>query len=131
MERKVKQAFRKVRDNDFSGALTILFAVYNNFYQKKNVVKRQHLGKNFKAIANSDCPHYQDWRKEFTLIDPQSITILKAIEMHSHKNAKRYINGNGEDILKQTRAMREHCGLFASMRKKSIQQEEQENNDEN
>lgn len=113
MQRSLADALKKIKKDDFSGALVQLYIIYNRFHKIKHKIALQNPNKNFKAIINSDCKIYKTWREEFLEINHQALTLLKAIEKHSQRNEKNYIGLTGDDILKKTITLQKHCDMFS------------------
>lgn len=124
MQDHINQAMRSVEKKEYFKAVVHIRIVYSNFYTQKRNISMMYPKKNHIQIANSQCIKYKNWRDSFLSIDNKGLKILNSIEKYSATSEKNFISIDGDDILKMTRAMRNHCHLFASLRKHTKEEDE-------
>ncbi len=117
MKNHINNAQKSIYKREYSMALTQIYSIYHRFYAAKRKIILSYSNKSFLQIANSDCVRYKNWRTSFYSVDNKAEEILKIIENHSASSGKKFVTADGDNILKNARAMRNHCNLFASMRK--------------
>lgn len=113
MEKNIKKAKKCIEMRDLSGALRHLHLIYAAFYKRKEEIKFRHRSLNFKQIANSDCPYYNEWRTKFIQFHPIASKLLEIVENESYRQEKEFVNLLGEDQLKKTIVLLNHCNMFA------------------
>lgn len=121
MEKNIKKAKKCIEMRDLSGALTHLHLVYSTFHKRKEEICFKRRSLSFKQIANSDCPYYNEWRGKFSLFHPTASKLLEIVEDESYRKEKEFTNMFGEDLLKKTITLRNHCDMFAKLQKTTEQ----------
>lgn len=113
MEAKLRKINQHMQDGNLSSAVVQIYLVYRNLYEEKLRVKSRHMGISFKAIKNSKCGFYGEWRKKFLEFDTNVANHIEVIRKNAYQNNKNYSNMTGEDLLETTIRYRKHCIAFS------------------
>ena len=126
MQNHINKAMRSIENKEYLKAIMYIRLVYNSFYIQKRKISVIYPKKSYMQIANSKCIKYKSWRDSFLTIDYRGLRVLNSIEKYSATSGTQFISTEGEDLLRLTRAMRNHCSLFASLKKDTKEEKEDE-----
>jgi len=107
-----------INTRNYTLALSHMFTLYQYFYQSQIELVGYYNSK--KEAAESSEYEARKWFEDYKkyVLDARVGFQLFKIEKYSKDYGKKFITAEGDDILKKTLQMKNHCNNFYNLRKK-------------